>query len=544
MPYVALSKSAAQELISQHASALYGKENEYSIEKIIAILEQKVKSLETIAMQAYSALGVGAGNILSVEQQLNIRIKELQQETAALNGINLQNCFLKALKEAEGFQLDYSKELDELQRYFVQQSGKNLVTGEVATLIYNEVTQGIQKYLPTNIAFGSTGRAYNTATGTFAIDLTKPYTKLSNKAKELFINYSNKKKGKISIKEQSLSINNDGFSQTYILNTFGVESLLKMNSNERARVFQQYPQLKDLINRNFAQSIVQACTVKDKEILLKCIEEILNQKPLAFFVGGNIEGMTGILGEIQGFYFFRKLLNNPNANISWIGGLGNPHADLLLTEGLKQFGIQIKNTSQDTAELEVGFQNFGAQRGRAIGNQGEIYQYLNTNEALSALASIAPADLVESISTFLAMEGFNIQYQWDPASKTAKEVENNPDFETVRAQIEEYAKYAQKIASLFAVSMMYMQETSYSNGNSNTLYLIGGVTLMSSATILKTIVEQVKGTLLRFKMSVEGHSANKGAKGVKTIVDVINQKGRLSDTKFMLQSSYTFGLGG
>jgi hypothetical protein len=32
------------------------------------------------------------------------------------------------------------------------------------------------------------------ATGTFTIDLTKPYTKLSNKAKEIFNNYSKQKK--------------------------------------------------------------------------------------------------------------------------------------------------------------------------------------------------------------------------------------------------------------------------------------------------------------------------------------------------------------
>ena len=161
---------------------------------------------------------------------------------------------------------------------------------------------------------------------------------------------------------------------------------------------------------------------------------------------------------------------------------------------------------------------------------------------MTILSTMAPINLVESISTFLAMEGFNIQYKWDASSKSAKEVDSNPEFEAVRAQIEEYSEYAQKIASLFAVSMMYMQETSYSDGASNTLYLIGGITIMSAATILKSIVQQVKGALMRFKTTVQGHSAAKNRKGVKTIVDVINEKGHLSDTKFILQSSYTFGL--
>lgn len=544
MPYVALSKSAAQSLIEEHSAVLEGAKNEYSVERIIYSLEQKVQNLERIALQAYSALGVSGGSVESIEKQLTQRIIKLQSETASLNGINLQSCFLQALKEAEGFQLDYSKELDELQQYFMQETGSNLVSGEVATLLLNEIGQGIKNFIPQQISFGSTGKAYNTATGTFAIDLTKPYTKLSSRAKEIFNSYSKKKKQGLinSVQPQSSSINGHQFTQQYLVDTFGVESLLKMKPEERTRVFQQYPQLKDLINRRFIQQIVNSCNASDKVALTKCIEEILRQKPLAFFVGGNIEGMTGILGEIQGFYFFRMLLNNPNANVSWIGGLGNPHADLLLTQGLQQFGIQIKNTSQDVAELEVGFQSFGATKGRAANQVGAIYQYENTSEAMSVLAAMAPLSLVESISTFLAMEGFNIQYQWDASTKSAKQVESNPDFESVRAQIELYSEYAQKIASLFAVSMMYMQETTYSGGYSNTLYLIGGITLVSAATILKNIVQQLKGALARFKMNVEGHSAGKGLRGVKTIVDVINEKGHLSDTKFMMQSSYTFGL--
>ena len=39
---------------------------------------------------------------------------------------------------------------------------------------------------------------------------------------------------------------------------------------------------------------------------------------------------------------------------------------------------------------------------------------------------------------------------------------------------------------------------------------------------------------MRFKTTVQGHSAAKNRKGVKTIVDVINEKGHLSDTKFIL----------
>jgi hypothetical protein len=84
---------------------------------------------------------------------------------------------------------------------------------------------------------------------------------------------------------------------------------------------------------------MSACPSANKRILQNSIEEVLSKKPLAFFIGGNIEGMTGILGEIQALYYFKSLFGNKGGSVSWIGGLNNPHADLLLVEGLKQFGI-------------------------------------------------------------------------------------------------------------------------------------------------------------------------------------------------------------
>ena len=140
------------------------------------------------------------------------------------------------------------------------------------------------------------------------------------------------------------------------------------------------------------------------------------------------------------------------------------------------------------------------------------------------------------------MEGFNIYYNWDSSSGRAKAVDMNERFQEEREQIELYAEKAQQIASLVSVSMMYMQETNFSGGASNTLYLIGGSTLISAASILSDIIAKLKANLIAFKTKVEGHSVSKDRKGAKTIVDVINHKGRLADTKFMFQSAYNFDL--
>lgn len=547
MPYVALRMSGAQELLEQYKGVIEQSSDDYAIEHILSQLEQKVQTLEGLAISAYHALGLKGNDVETIEEELRGKIAVLQSETAALNGLNLQNCFLKALKDASAFQLDYSKELDDLQRYYSEQTGHIIQSGEVATALYNEIGKTTKNFLPKKItlnadASGKTISARDVAKGTFTLDLTKPYTKLGDKAKAMLNSYLSENKGLIrSIRKQNGKITNTNFSAQYIFDTFGVESLLKMEPKERKRVLQQYPELQTKINQYFTEAIISACNASKPEYLRASIQEVLNKKPLAFFVGGNIEGMTGLLGEIQALYFFKSLLGETStASVSWIGGIKNPHADILLKNGLQQFGIQVKNTSQDAAEKEVEFQTFGAQKGGDV--YSNMYKYQYTDEAQQELAKYGPSELVEGISTILAMEGFNIQYQWDKQSRSAKEVDVNPVFNPVRQEIEEYSQYAQKIASLFAVSMMYMQEKTFTTGDSNTLYLIGGTTLLSSASILKNIAKQVRSALHSFKMSVEGHSAAKGKKSAKTIVDVINKNGHLSDTKFVLQSSYTFGL--
>lgn len=549
MPSVALSRSAAQKLIGQYKGTIDSNLNGgYDIDLIIQRLEAKVQNLESIALSAYSALGFSGGNIAAIEAQLKQKIAILQQETAALNGVNLQNCFLEALKTASAFNINFEQELQDLQNYMAQQTGDEIRSGPTATLLLNEILSAIDNSIPKHIVvnIGTSGRAYDTKTGAPVFDFTKGYTQLSKVARRKFDSYITKKRKEGTLNSGTLKTENVDtikLTQEYIVENISTESLLKMKAEDRERLFKQYPRLKDNINRNFIRQIINACPVSNKTILTSCVQEVLSKKPLAFFVGGNIEGMTGILGEIQALYYFRSLTNGKGSSVSWIGGIGNPHSDLLLTKGLEQFGIQVKNTSRSAAELEVSFQTFGAKRGREIGNTGAIYKYLNTDEALTSFASLnIPGGLQEAIQTFLAMEGFNIYYKWNPSSHNAQAVGLNKDFQAEREAIEEYAEYGRKIASLLSVSMMYMQETNFSSGGSNTLYLIGGSTLISAATILVDIISKLKANLTSFKLKVEGHSAAKGKKSAKTIVDVINSKGHLGDTAFKLESSYTFGL--
>lgn len=552
MPYVALSKSAAQELLSEHGSNISSSQTLYSPGRILLQLEQQVQDLEKIALQAYNAMGITGGNIETIEQNLSAVITQLQQETRHLNGINLEDCFLYALKNSNELTIDYSQIFEDLRTTFAQQCGDTVTSGSVATLMMREIAQGIQPTLPDKIIIGKNGQARSN--GKVVINFAKPYNELSKQAKNMFDEYI-KQKSKASPVANILvkkgpsfqsSITSEQLNMNWIFSNFSVEDLLTMPSDSRTRLFQLYPSLKDTINRKFIQQIVSRASVTNPALLTRCIEDVLRQKPLAFFIGGNIKSMTGILGEIQALYFFRRILNNngSNATVSWVGGLGNPHADLLLTKGLQQFGIQVKNTSMTGAKMEVSFKTFGAKRGREINaSAGAIYKYANTANALNFIDDNFPdRDLFDSIQTILAMEGFNIYYDYDPQTGMAKKTDFNPEFATERQSIERYAQVGKQMASLMAASLMYMQQNSYSAGESNTLYLIGGTTLISAATILKDILKQAKGQLSNFNMRVSAMSLSKEEKSARTIVDLYNKKGRLTNTTFKLSSSYVFDL--
>ena len=556
MPSVALNKTGAIELINKNRKTLVQGIRDTSLLQVELGLQSQLKELEKNALTVYKALGFSGWSIEIIEQQLSQRIKQLQEETAALNGLQLNDIFLKALKNAPSLQLDYKPIFEHMRENFAKNLGDSAVSGKVAEAMINEILRGIRESYKDVKVNLETGQARSH--GKLLINFAKPYEELSKQAKKLFDNYVHRHFGGLQGPPACNMINiNSGTTQTQIssnflnmsfrLGTYNIEQLLTMPAESRDRLFKQVPRLKDDINRIFTREIVAKCSKCKPDILTKCIQDVLSAKPLAFFIGQNVEAMTGILGEIQGLYFFRRLLGNSKslATVSWVGGLGNPHADLLLTQAARQFGIQIKNTSQQKAKMEVGFKTFGAKRGRDIVSQGgqNIYNFANTQHALNFIKD-GPinSELFEAIQTFLAMQSFNIYYEYNANTKRAEKVDSNPQFVTQRNTIETCAKIGRQMVSLMAASLMYMQTSDSTKGDSNTLYLIGGTTLISAATILKDIIKEIRSTLSNFKLRVNAISASDTEKSARTIVDLYNNNGRLTNTTFKLSSSYVFNL--
>ena len=139
-----------------------------------------------------------------------------------------------------------------------------------------------------------------------------------------------------------------------------------------------------------------------KQLLISLIvDHVLQQEPHAFFVGKNVNEITGILGEIQGLFYISTFLRskNSNANLIWKGGKisGNsshkPHQDLLLDE---KFGIQVKNTTKDilNEQSKVGFSE-------------------NTLDYLLSSKLNLNENIIEIFRTYYGTLNFNVPYHRD-----------------------------------------------------------------------------------------------------------------------------------
>ena len=254
-----------------------------------------------------------------------------------------------------------------------------------------------------------------------------------------------------------------------------------------------------------------------KEVLAAA-REVFSQKDFTtFFVGDNIiNGISGILGEIQGLYIFRSLIANPNETmLKWIGGLKNPHEDLTLENLSKNqnFGIQIKNTLKDVANdfsKEINF----AQR-----SSNTFLDYLDMNDKQKKV-----------ISQIYQLYQFNIEYvKTKRRGKIIYAPGNNEYFAPLREKIENLKLQADLIMYLFSDILMYMGTERAANkiqSSGNLLYLIGGRKLYTASELLSLILKQLKDITnnVNSKQSfrVSSSFANTGN---TTIADYFNKRG-------------------
>lgn len=287
------------------------------------------------------------------------------------------------------------------------------------------------------------------------------------------------------------------------------------------------------INKKIKDLIISKVDSEDVQLITEIIEHVLDKNYYAFFVGRNEKDITGLLGEIQGIYYFSKFFDNFDKGlIQWNGGTytgdknTKPHRDILLN-GL---GIQVKNTTREI------FDSFG-----------EVSFTEASIPTILKRINISPyaKDVFEN---FYGTVNFNIEYHYDGRRKEGtrylpglrKSDKNAKRFKDERQNLLKYQQDIDNLLSLFGATLMYLDVYEDSQKlDANVLFLLGGVAFQTASQILSELLEDIKREEKRFRITAS-------YKQDKNIITALNSRTRgpdyskevLKDIK--LTSAYLF----
>lgn len=428
-------------------------------------LENQIKTLKRKEEQIFKLLKVK--NL----EELNQRLEQYRNAVLNLSGADLNNSFLAVLrwkseKEFRAFEEAVQSVINEEIL-----EGKPIVDWGIQTAqkkVLETISQGWEgvKGVRFSSTSGMTKTTFNPAA--FTREQTERWKKL------LATRYKENSKAheyNITITSTSASIKNEftwlGITENLTQTEAKLLSMEEINEINR--------KIKDLI----------LSKVSDQYLIGQIITYILTQDPYAFFVGKNINDITGILGEIQGIYYLAKFLGDDfSTALKWRGGLHigqdgkKPHQDILLGK----FGIQVKNTSkEDLFGSDISFANAGIET---------ILNKLNISSEAKDL-----------FYNYYATLSFNVEYHRDRRKNVGAQyvsgirmTDKGADhFVQLHSQLEKYENDINQLLSLFASTLMYIDiyNRNY-NMDANVLYLLGGTAFQTASNILSTILKELE----------------------------------------------------
>ena len=230
------------------------------------------------------------------------------------------------------------------------------------------------------------------------------------------------------------------------------------------------------------------------------IREFLLKDPAQIYAGRNAKNITGLLGELQGYLYMTIILGREPSSIGWVGSQQREghqsHTDLTMVlkgEGIeeREIGIQVKNSINDN--MIIQFQDM--------------------------------VGLTEDFKSIYYFEKFNVPYEITGPKGSRKAVNGNPPtFVSTRNQIESLREDADRVASLQAAAMMYMdvaeEFSKTGQANRNILYIISGQ-IFDAATML-TKIRNAIDTRSRSSFALQAYLKKENR---STIIEDLNDKG-------------------
>lgn len=230
------------------------------------------------------------------------------------------------------------------------------------------------------------------------------------------------------------------------------------------------------------------------------IREFLLRDPAQIYAGRNAKSITGLLGELQGYLYMTIILGREPSSIGWVGSQQREghqsHTDLTMVlnnEGIeeREIGIQVKNSINDN--MIIQFQDM--------------------------------VGLTEDFKSIYYFDKFNVPYEITGPRGSRKAVSGNPPtFASTRDQIDFLREEADRVASLQAAAMMYMdiaeEFSKTGQANRNILYIISGQ-IFDAATMLTNIRNAIDArSKSNFVLQAHLKKENRS-----TIIEDLNDKG-------------------
>ena len=529
-----LTQAAVESQLDLSSDLLNNIEQKYNISTMKNELQAQLNSLKNKERVFLNIMGVT--NI----DELNRRLKDLKQDLPGLqnlSGSNLNKVFLQPTRYARENQTGEYKQ--KFINYFLYQEGYgDFLTpkdfGDWFLGILNE---------------GHKGTPFSARSG--FIDATSLEQVIISKLSEA---QQKRVKGFLGLEESvnlgaTIQTTTTTDTLTHTLNYkegwAGVTGFTKgadiQAMLQKGTLKQEW--LMEIIGNLENYIISNVSTVSESALFNSVVHEVLYEPSslTKIFYGGNmVNGITGLLGEIQGLYIIKKLMGSgADRFVNWTGGIKNPHEDLVMSifsNGIfEKIGVQIKNSAKDIEKIgQLADVSFTKKSG------------INITDIKNRLGSD-----YEDIIKIYEMDAFNVEYMpvTDEKGRKFYKAMDNDKFKGTRQRIEQLSDRADRTMALFAGSLMYMSisiNATESLGG-NCVFLLGGSVFQLASQILTNLFKQLEKEEEELSFKVTSYF-ERGSNGIGTIVDYLNSKearkgsASLARGNVILESAYTFSI--
>ena len=524
-----LTKDAVDIQLEQSETILSDISSRYNVRTMKNKLLAQINNLKAQESKFLQALGAKS------LQQINQRIKEYKEAMPKIKNLSGHSLYMSFLNSIES-SIEYI-ENEEQKRFIDYFSQIPDASGWLKSEDFIGWFQG-------QLNSVSTGHVSATHGYTGATSIEQVIVKrLTEAQRRRLRQYISEDKGR-SLIDSNITISNDGNSVT---TTQNIPNWATLTQSEKKSVVDKMidkgqissKQIDNMLKQLYSLIISNGPT--ENKIFRQSVGEVIfesKSKTKVFYGGNMLNGITGLLGEIQALFFIKSILgekNTQDASIDWVGGIKNPHEDLILQYAGDKIGIQVKNAYKDIEKLgqmsDISFMNKAA---------------LNFEEVKKELGQD-----YNDILAIYEMDAFNIEYRTKQENgKTIYYAAKNETFAPTRENIEALSSQADRVMALFAGALMYMSigEEFSDIQVGNSIYFVGGAIMKFASEILISIfnkLEQVEEDL-GFKIT---SYFNKGQNNISTIAEYFNsnQSNRSRSVsgalgQLFLESSYTFTL--